>query len=416
MSHHLKKASIISVGNEVLSGRTVDTNAAYIARQLRTVGVPVVSSYTVADEEKAIQRALQLASDDADVVITTGGLGPTDDDLTRQAFAGYLGVDLVLQADLLSRLRDFFERRGRPMAEKNKIQACLPVGAAAIENEMGTAPGLMVERDGRLLLALPGVPKEMRHMLETAVLPRVKAMGRGQAIVVRRLRCYGAGESTVAEMVGEAMRRGRNPLVNCTASAGIITLEIVAAAAEQGKAERMAAEEDAALREILGSLVYGIDDQSLAEVVGQRLTELGRTLVVAESCTGGLLAKLITDAPGASRYFAGGWIAYSNEIKTRQLGVPQALIDAYGAVSEQVAAAMAVGARRKAGADMAVATTGIAGPTGATEQKPVGLVYIAVSGQEGTDTPKYVFPQDRSSVRLRAAQTALNALRLRLEI
>jgi len=416
MSHHLKKASIISVGNEVLSGRTVDTNAAYIARQLRTVGVPVVSSYTVADEEKAIQRALQLASDDADVVITTGGLGPTDDDLTRQAFAGYLGVDLVLQADLLSRLRDFFERRGRPMAEKNKIQACLPVGAAAIENEMGTAPGLMVERDGRLLLALPGVPKEMRHMLETAVLPRVKAMGRGQAIVVRRLRCYGTGESTVAEMVGEAMRRGRNPLVNCTASAGIITLEIVAAAAEQGKAERMAAEEDAALREILGSLVYGMDDQSLAEVVGQRLTELGRTLVVAESCTGGLLAKLITDAPGASRYFAGGWIAYSNEIKTRQLGVPQALIDAHGAVSEQVAAAMAVGARRKAGADMAVATTGIAGPTGATEQKPVGLVYIAVSGQEGTDTPKYVFPQDRSSVRLRAAQTALNALRLRLEI
>jgi len=273
MSHHLKKASIISVGNEVLSGRPVDTNAAYIARQLRTVGVPVVSSYTVADEEKAIQRALQLASDDADVVITTGGLGPTDDDLTRQAFAGYLGVDLVLQADLLSRLRDFFERRGRPMAEKNKIQACLPVGAAAIENEMGTAPGLMVERDGRLLLALPGVPKEMRHMLETAVLPRVKAMGRGQAIVVRRLRCYGTGESTVAEMVGEAMRRGRNPLVNCTASAGIITLEIVAAAAEQGKAERIAAEEDAALREILGSLVYGIDDQSLAEVVGQRLTD-----------------------------------------------------------------------------------------------------------------------------------------------
>jgi len=385
----------------------------------------VVSSYTVADEEKAIQRALQLASDDADLVITTGGLGPTDDDLTRQAFAGYLGVDLVLQEDLLSRLRDFFERRGRPMAEKNAIQACLPVDAAAIENEMGTAPGLMVERDGRLLLALPGVPKEMRHMLdpkemrhmlEAVVLPRVRAMVRGQAIVVRRLRCYGAGESTVAKMVGEAMRRGRNPLVNCTASAGIITLEIVATAAERDEAEEAAAAEDAALRKILGPLVYGTDDQSLAEVVGQRLTELGRTLVVAESCTGGLLAKLITDVPGASRYFAGGWIAYSNEIKTSQLGVPQALIDAHGAVSEQVAAAMAEGARHKAGADMAVAITGIAGPTGASEQKPVGLVYIAVSGQEGTDTPRYVFPQDRSSVRLRAAQTALNTLRLRLEV
>jgi len=416
MNYYLKKASIISVGNEVLSGRTVDTNAAYIARQLRIVGVPVVSSYTVADEEEAIQRALQLASDDADLVITTGGLGPTDDDLTRQAFAGYLGVDLVLQEDLLSRLRGFFERRGRPMAEKNEIQACLPAGVAAIENEMGTAPGLRVERDGRLLLALPGVPKEMRHMLEADVLPRVKAMVRGQAIVVRRLRCYGAGESTVAEMVGQAMRRGRNPLVNCTAGAGVITLEIVATAVGQGEAEEMVVAEEAALREILGSLVYGIDDQSLAEVVGQRLAELGRTLAVAESCTGGLLAKLITDAPGASRYFAGGWIAYSNEIKTRQLGVPQALIDAHGAVSEQVAAAMAEGARHKAGADIALAITGIAGPTGASEQKPVGLVYIAVSDQKGTDTPRYVFPQDRSSVRLRAAQTALNALRLRLEV
>jgi len=416
MNHHLKKASIISIGNEVLSGRTVDTNAAYIARQLRTVGVPVVSSYTVPDEEAAIQRALQLAGQDADVVITTGGLGPTDDDLTRQAFAAYLGVDLVLQEDLLARLREFFERRGRAMAEKNTIQACLPTGATAIENEMGTAPGLMVEREGRLLLALPGVPREMRHMLDTVVVSRLRAMASGQSVVVRRLRCYGAGESNIAEMLGQAMRRGRNPLVNCTASAGIITLEIVATGPDRGQAEEMASAEEAALREILGSLVYGTGDQSLAEVVGQRLTQSGRTLAVAESCTGGLLAKLITDVPGASRYFAGGWIAYSNEIKTRELGVPQELLDAHGAVSEPVAAAMAQGARRKAGADLAVAITGIAGPTGGSEQKPVGLVYIAVSGQEGTDTPKYVFPQDRSSVRLRAAQTALDTLRLRLEV
>jgi len=393
MNHHLKKASIISIGNEVLSGRTVDTNAAYIARQLRTVGVPVVSSYTVPDEEAAIQRALQLAGQDADVVITTGGLGPTDDDLTRQAFAAYLGVDLVLQEDLLARLREFFERRGRAMAEKNTIQACLPTGATAIENEMGTAPGLMVEREGRLLLALPGVPREMRHMLDTVVVSRLRAMASGQSVVVRRLRCYGAGESNIAEMLGQAMRRP-----------------------DRGQAEEMASAEEAALREILGSLVYGTGDQSLAEVVGQRLTQSGRTLAVAESCTGGLLAKLITDVPGASRYFAGGWIAYSNEIKTRELGVPQELLDAHGAVSEPVAAAMAQGARRKAGADLAVAITGIAGPTGGSEQKPVGLVYIAVSGQEGTDTPKYVFPQDRSSVRLRAAQTALDTLRLRLEV
>ncbi|MBN2131938.1 MAG: competence/damage-inducible protein A [Sedimentisphaerales bacterium] len=416
MNHHPKKASVISIGNEVLSGRTVDTNAAYIARQLRIIGVPVVSSYTVADEGPAIQRALQLAGEDADMIITTGGLGPTDDDLTRQAFAAYLGVDLVLQEDLLARLREFFERRGRAMAEKNQIQACLPTGATAIENEMGTAPGLMAEKDGRLLLALPGVPREMRHMLETAVVPRLKAMVSGQSIVVRRLRCYGAGESNIAEMVGQAMRRGRNPLVNCTAGAGVITLEIVATAPDRGEAEEMAVAEDAALREILGPLVFGAGDETLAEVVGQRLAQSGRTLAVAESCTGGLLAKLITDVPGASRYFAGGWIAYSNEIKTRELGVPWELIETQGAVSEPVAAAMAQGARRKAHADLAVAITGIAGPAGGSEQKPVGLVYIAVSDQEHIDTPRYVFPQDRNSVRLRAAQTALNMLRLRLEV
>jgi nicotinamide-nucleotide amidase len=313
-------------------------------------------------------------------------------------------------------LLDFFERRGRAMAEKNKIQACLPTGATAIENDMGTAPGLMAEKDGRLLLALPGVPREMRHMLETAVVPRLKAMASGQCIVVRRLRCYGAGESNIAEMVAEAMRRGRNPLVNCTASAGVITLEIVATGPGRSEAEEMAAAEDSALREILGPLVFGTGDETLAEVVGQGLTQSGRTLAVAESCTGGLLAKLITDVPGASRYFAGGWIAYSNEIKARELGVPRELIDAHGAVSEPVAAAMAQGARRKARADLAVAITGIAGPAGGSEQKPVGLVYIAVSGQDGTDTPKYIFPQDRSSVRLRAAQTALNTLRLRLEV
>ena len=416
MSHHVKTASIISIGNEVLSGRTVDTNAAHIARELRLAGVPVSSSYVVADEVQAIQRALHLATEDAQMVIMTGGLGPTDDDLTRQALAVFLGVELVLEETLLANLRAFFERRGREMAGKNEIQACVPCGATAIENKIGTAPGLMAEKDGRLLFALPGVPREMRRMLQASVLPRVQALGQGQAVFVRTLRCFGAGESAIAEVLGEVMQRGRDPLVNCTASAGVISLEIVAVAASADEAREKAINQEAVLRAMLGPLVYGVDDQSLAAVVGAGLKRLGRTLVVAESCTSGLLAKLLTDVPGASSYFAGGWIAYSNEFKERELAVSRELLDSHGAVSGPVAAAMAEGARRRARADIAVAITGIAGPTGATEQKPVGLVYIAVSGEEGTDTSRHIFPHDRNSVRLRAAQTALNSLRLALGI
>jgi len=416
MDEPLKRASIISIGNELLSGRTVDTNAAHAARQLRTVGVPVVSIYSVADEEPAIRRTLGLATAEADVVVTTGGLGPTDDDLTRQAIAGYLGAKLVCREDLLSQLRQFFANRGVEMPERNAIQACVPQGASALENPKGTAPGIRAEKDGKLLFALPGVPSEMRHMLENAVLPALRPMASGQAVVVRRLRCYGAGESTIAEMIGEAMRRGQNPLVNCTVHAGVITLEIVAKAANDKEAEEMAARQERALRASLGRLVYGTGDQTLAEIVGESLAREGKSVAVAESCTGGVLAKLITDVPGSSRYFACGWVTYSNDAKKRELEVPAEMIDEYGAVSEPVARAMAQGARHRAGVDYAIGITGIAGPGGGNEQKPVGLAYIAVDGGESVNTSRFVFSSDRSSVRSRAAQTALNLLRLELGI
>jgi len=413
---HIKTASIVSIGNELLSGRTVDTNAAHAARQLRTVGVPVVSIYSVADEEPAIRRTLGLATAEADVVVTTGGLGPTDDDLTRQAIAGYLGVELVCREDLLGQLREFFANRGVDMPERNAIQACVPQGACAIKNPKGTAPGIRAEKDGKLLFALPGVPSEMRHMLENAVLPALRPMASGQTVVVRRLRCYGAGESTIAEMVGDAMRRGQNPLVNCTVHAGVITLEIVATADRNEEAEKMAAQQEQHLRASLGRLVYGTGDQTLAEIVGERLAREGKSVAVAESCTGGLLAKLITDIPGSSRYFACGWVTYSNDAKKRELEVPAEMIDEYGAVSEPVARAMAQGARRRAGTDYAISITGIAGPGGGNEQKPVGLAYIAVAGGESVNTSRFVFSSDRSSVRSRAAQMALNLLRLELGI
>jgi nicotinamide-nucleotide amidase len=244
----------------------------------------------------------------------------------------------------------------------------------------------------------------------------LRLLAGGQAIATRRLKCFGAGESTVAELVGDAMQRGGNPLVNCTVHAGVITLEIVATAGAQTEAQRMAERQEAALRATLGKLVYGTGDQTLAEVVGEGLRRTGRTLAVAESCTGGLLAKLITDIPGSSQYFACGWITYSNEAKSRQLDVPAGMIETDGAVSEPVAQAMARGARRQAGTDYALSVTGIAGPGGGSEQKPVGLVYVALDSREGTDTSRYVFSSDRGAVRVRAAQTALNILREKLNL
>jgi len=416
----MKKASIVSIGNELLNGQTTDTNATYLSNRLLSINIPVVSIYTVGDEKGAIIRAFNLACSDADVVIATGGLGPTDDDLTRQAFAGFLGAELQLQEGLLQKICDFFACRNLQMPDKNKIQAYIPVGARAIANNLGTAPGIMVRvgavREPPLLIALPGVPPEMKQMFEESVLPELQRFAGGQAVAVRKLKCFGAGESSIAEMLGDMMQRGRNPLINCTVQYGVVTLHIIAMAKDKDKARQMAENDEKSLRNTLGNLVYGTGEQTLADVVGERLAQNKKTLAVAESCTGGVLAKLLTDIPGASRYFTYGWVAYSNRSKVSELGVPADLIDKYGAVSEQVARAMAEGARRKAGTDFAIAITGIAGPAGGSEQKPVGLVYVSVDSDSGCETKRYNFSHDRDFIRLRAAQTALNMLWLQLDI
>ncbi len=409
------KASIVSIGNELLSGETVNTNAAHLSAELLTIAIPVVTSYAVGDEIDDIVLALERACTDADVVLVIGGLGPTDDDLTRQAMAKFLGVELQLHVDLLENIERFFAGRALPMPERNKIQAYIPAGAEALPN-IGTAPGIRAETRGKLLFALPGVPMEMERMFAESVSPELKKRAGGQAVAVRKLKCFGAGESAIAELLGDRMQRGRNPLINCTVSSAVVTLYIVASARNEQEAERMARKDEEALRDVLGELVFGTEDQTLAQVVGEELVRQGKTLALAESCTGGLLAKLVTDIPGASRYFNHGWITYSDEAKTGELGVPAKLIEQYGAVSEQVAEAMARGARRKSGADFAIGITGIAGPTGATEQKPVGLVYISVDSGTGCQTRRFVFTHDRQLTRLRAAHTALNMLRLKLNI
>jgi len=408
------KASLISVGDELLDGSTVDTNAAFLSRQLVELGIEVVSAYTVADDVDRIVRVLDLARQDAEVVLVTGGLGPTDDDLTRQALARWLRVELELRQELVCALEEFFARRGVVMPEKNRVQAYVPQGCEVLPNPVGTAAGIVADwGQGGLVAAMPGVPSEMQQMFQR-LRGRLERLGGRGAIAIRRLRCFGTGESNIAERLGSLMHRGRNPRINTTASAGVITVHIVARAESQQDAERMAQADEQWIRQQLGEVVFGTDEQSLPEVVGRYLAEQGKSLAVAESCTGGMVTKLLTDIPGASRYLTYGWVTYSNQAKITELGVPAELIEQHGAVSEPVCRAMAEGARKKANADYAIGITGIAGPGGGSEQKPEGLVYICVEAAEGADAVRCVFLTGRQSVRLRAAYTALNMLRLRL--
>ena len=408
------KASIVSIGNELLCGQVVDTNSAYISGKLLSAGIPVVGSYTVGDQIDLIVRRLKLAAEDAEVILVTGGLGPTDDDLTRQALAEFLGVELQMKEELLREVEGFFAGRGLRMPANNRIQAYIPAGAKVIANKLGTAAGIMAEVNGKLFAVMPGVPAEMKRMFEESVLPKLKELAAGQAVVVRKLKCFGAGESAIAELLGGLMQRGRNPQINCTVQCGVTTLYIVATAENYSQAEQSAEKDEKLLRDILGDVIYGTAEQTLAEVAGEKLARQGKTIAVAESCTGGTVARLLTDVPGASRYFTYGWVTYSNAAKTSELGVPAELIEKYGAVSEEAASSMAIGARKKAGTDFAIAITGIAGPAGGSEQKPVGLVYISIDSEQGCRTGRFVFSHDRESIRLRAAQTAINMLRLRL--
>ncbi len=418
----MSKSSIVSIGNELLNGSGVDTNSAYLSERLLSIGIPVVMVRVVGDDCDAIIGALRAASDEAEIILTTGGLGPTDDDLTRRAISKYCGKELKLDEEALADIENFFAGCGRQMPQRNQMQAYIPEGAQAIKNDIGTAPGIMLSLDSRrassiqhpasiLLFALPGVPAEMKRMFEQSVLPKLVELDGREVVAIRKLKCFGMGESNMAELLGNRMERERNPLVNTTVRDSVITVHIIARDEDMKRANSIAESEQSKIAGILGDIVFAKEDISLAQAVGIRLTELHKTLAVAESCTGGLVGKLLTDVPGSSNYFLCGWVAYSNEAKIRELGIAPELIEKNGAVSEEVAAAMAAGARRKAGADYGIGITGIAGPGGATADKSVGLVYISVAKADAIFVERLVFSGDRDSVRKRAANAALDLLR-----
>lgn len=410
----MDRAQIISIGSELTTGMTVDTNAAFLSAELAKMGISTEQHVTVSDDLPAITASIAQAVDACEIVLVTGGIGPTADDLTREAVAKVMNVDLELRPECLEQIEAIFRKLDRRMNDANRRQAFIPEGAAAIANTCGTAPGIKAITGKATVFVMPGVPSEMKTMFARDVAPVLMGRAGGRVIANRILHCCGAGESDIGAALNDLMQRGRNPSVGTTASHGIISVRMWAHADNQKNAREMLDHTESEVRTALGKLIYGTGEETLADVVGQMLKSKRKTIATAESCSGGMLAAAITATPGASDYFLAAVVTYSNRTKTSELNVEPELIEEHGAVSEQVAVAMANGCRQHSGADYALSITGIAGPSGGSVQKPVGLVYIGLADAAHTHAHRFVFSGSRQVVRDRSIKTALNLLRLHL--
>lgn len=408
------RAEIISVGTELLLGQITDTNAAYLAQQLAELGIDVYFKQTVGDNVARVRGAVRLALSRADVVLITGGLGPTEDDLTVASVAEELGRPLERHDDIAERIRQFFELRGRVPSDTVYKQALIPAGAHPIPNTRGTAPGVHFQHEGHELFLMPGVPFEMYGMMDDYVIPRLRERTGGAVIRSRVIRVTGEGESAVEARIKDLIG-GNTPTIAPYAKLGEVHLRVTGKGAPEEVRKQLDAGE-AKLRERLGNLIYGINDETLEDVVGALLVDRRATLAVAESCTGGLIAKRLTDVPGSSAYFVEGVVAYSNDAKSDLLGVPSSVIEEHGAVSAEVAEAMARGMRERARSTFGLSVTGIAGPAGGTPGKPVGLVFLGLSMSERLEHRRLNLGDaaGRAGIRALAAQAGLNYLRLRM--
>ncbi len=408
---------LVTIGTELLLGFTVDSNAADIARALAPIGARVVRRTTVADEGEAIAAAVREALARTGFVITTGGLGPTRDDISKHAIAALFGMPLELDQGYLAQLRERFEKLGRgPMPESNRSQAEVPRGAVVLANRWGSAPGLWLEGGPGVAVLLPGVPREARGLLEHEVLPRIRervtrAHGAPVVTLSRTLRTTGIGESAIADRIGALEERFAPVTLAYLPGIDGVDLRLTAWGVPPAEGERLLARAAETLAPLLGDHYYGDDNRDLAALVLERLERRGVKLAVAESCTGGILGERLTAIPGASRTFVGGVVAYANELKVSALGVPEALIAQHGAVSEPVARAMAEGAARTFRAGASLAVTGIAGPSGGTPEKPVGTVWLAACLDGRCESVQRRLLGGRDEIRRRAAQAALDLIR-----
>jgi len=407
-------AEIIAIGSELLAPDRTDTNSLWLTEKLNSIGVEVKLKTVVGDDDARLEETIRDAIRRSKIVITTGGLGPTEDDITRKVAARALGRRLILDEQVLEGIRNRFASFGRPMPERNSRQAMVIDGGRVLENPNGTAPGLLLEHQEFSLVLLPGPPREMRPMFEQLVLPRLAATAGNLRVVRRMIRVAGMGESAVDEMIAPIYTRYDNPRTTILFNQSEIEIHLTARGRTEEEASVLLDSVSAQLEERLGNAVFSFGGETMEEIVGLKLSLGGYTLAVAESCTGGLIAQRLTDIPGSSRYFIEGVVAYSNETKTRRLGVEPMLLLEWGAVSSQVAEAMAQGIRERARTDFGLSVTGIAGPDGGTEEKPVGLVYIALADDAHTESRKLILPGDRHLIRWRASQAALDLLRRRL--
>ena len=410
---------LLSCGDELLFGHTVDTNSAWLAEQGSLLGWRIVGHRTVGDVTPDIIAAFLDAAGKADFVILTGGLGPTQDDRTRQALAHAMGVGLCEDPDALREIQEMFKRFNRPMADANRVQALIPEGAERIVNPNGTAPGIQATLYGARVFCMPGVPREMREMFKQTIRPLMEGAEGAECEVMRRLHLCGRGESDIGTAIRHLMGERSNPEVGTAVAECIITVRMYAKGDTMDEARQIADKAEADIRSVLGNDVYGVDGQTLAASVIELLKEQNAKIVVAESCTGGMLSSLLVDVPGVSDVFLEGIVSYSNEAKTDRLGVDPEIIAKHGAVSRETAAAMAENPLRsgkRKGPIYSLATTGVAGPDGGTPEKPVGTVWLACSrldanGDGITRTMLYNTVTSRHGVRLRAANTVLDLLR-----
>ena len=411
------KAEIIAIGNELVSGQRIDTNSPWLSRALATVGIPVHFHTTLCDDLEENVAAFRIATGRADLVVMSGGLGPTQDDLTREALSRVAGLPLVEDPTALEAIAAMFARRHRFMPERNRVQALFPLGAEPLPNRVGTAPGIWMRMGRASVACLPGVPSEMYVMFDEQVMPRIRRAGWVTRVIVHhKINLFGKGESDIEADALDLTARGRTPEVGITAHEATISFRVTAEGATEEEARAAMEPTLAVIRERFGSLIVGEGTDDVAEGLFAQLARTGSTLATAESCTGGLIAHMLTSSAGVSPYYPGGVISYANEAKSELLGVEPGLIQVHGAVSPQVAEAMALGVRRRLGADLGLSATGIAGPSGGSLEKPVGLVYLGLATADRVESRRLdIGPeQPRHVIQTRAAKGALNWARLAL--
>lgn len=407
------RTEIIAVGTELLLGEIVNTDAPMIAQGLAELGIGVYFQTVCGDNPNRLKSVLEVAKQRADLIITTGGLGPTADDLTKETIAAAFGKSLVRDEEAMTRMRENF--KGRTMTKNNEKQADVPEGSTVFQNDWGTAPACAFEGEGCLVIMLPGPPRECTPLFREKVMPFLEKR-RGGALCSRYVKVFGMGESEMASRLSNQMDTWENPTAAPYAKEGECLVRITAMGKNKEEAFAMTEPAVREVRQVLGDVVYGVDVDSLEQVVVQEMTARGLTLATAESCTGGLMGKRITDVPGASACYLGGVVSYQNEVKENLLGVSHETLLSKGAVSEETACQMAEGVRKALGADIGISTTGVAGPGGGTPEKPVGLIYVGISTEDKTWAVRILRPrQSRESLRRLASSTAFDLVRRHLE-